>query len=69
MSLFCTMSWLPVVCTSSALAKKDSLTLDELKDIPLVLRERGSGTLDAIEMALSEQGIKLSSMNVRVVFG
>ena len=59
----------PVVCTSSALAKKDSLTLDELKDIPLVLRERGSGTLDAIEMALSEQGIKLSSMNVRLYLG
>lgn len=59
----------PVVCTSSALAKKDSLTLDELKDIPLVLCERGSGTLDAIEMALSEQGIKLSSMNVRLYLG
>ena len=44
-------------------------TLDELKDIPLVLRERGSGTLDAIEMALSEQGIKLSSMNVRLYLG
>lgn len=45
------------------------MTLDELKDIPLVLRERGSGTLDAIEMALSEQGIKLSSMNVRLYLG
>lgn len=59
----------PVVCASSPLAAKDSLTLDELREIPLVLRERGSGTLDAIEMALSEQGLKLSSMNVRLHLG
>ena len=59
----------PVVCASSPLAAKDSLSLDELREVPLVLRERGSGTLDAIEMALSEQGLKLSSMNVRLHLG
>ena len=59
----------PVVCASSPLAAKDSLSLDALREVPLVLRERGSGTLDAIEMALSEQGLKLSSMNVRLHLG
>lgn len=59
----------PVVSTSCSLAEKDSLTLEELKQIPLVLRERGSGTLDAIEMALSEQGMKLSSLHVRMNLG
>ena len=34
-----------------------------------MLRERGSGTLDAIEMALSEKGLKLSSLNVRMYLG
>ena len=37
--------------------------------MPLVLRERGSGTLDAIEMVLAEQGLKLSSLNVRMHLG
>ena len=59
----------PVICASSPLAAKDSLSLDELREVPLVLRERGSGTLDAIEMALSEQGLKLSSLNVRMHLG
>lgn len=47
----------------------DELTLDELRAMPLVLRERGSGTLDAIEMVLAEQGLKLSSLNVRMHLG
>ncbi len=59
----------PVVGTQSKLAKKDEIGLDELQQLPLVLRERGSGTLDAIEMAFDEVGLKLSSMNVRLYLG
>lgn len=59
----------PVVGTQSKLAKKDEIGLDELRQLPLVLRERGSGTLDAIEMAFDEVGLKLSSMNVRLYLG
>lgn len=35
----------PVVGIQSKLAKKDEIGLDELQQLPLVLRERGSGTL------------------------
>ena len=59
----------PVVGIQSKLAKKDEIGLDELQQLPLVLRERGSGTLDAIEMAFDEVGLKLSSMNVRLYLG
>lgn len=59
----------PVVHSSSPLAKREEVTLDEFREIPLVLRERGSGTLDAIEMVLAEQGMKLSSLNVRMHLG
>lgn len=59
----------PVVGTQSKLALKDEIGLDELQQLPLVLRERGSGTLDAIEMAFDEVGLKLSSMNVRLYLG
>ena len=37
--------------------------------IPLVLRERGSGTLDVFERALSEHNMKLSSLNVLLYLG
>ena len=47
----------------------EELTLEEFVRVPLVLRERGSGTLDAIEMVLAEQGLKLSSLNVRMHLG
>lgn len=59
----------PVVCTSSPLAAYDELSVEQLAGIPMVLRERGSGTLDAIETALSEHGLKLSDMNVRLYLG
>lgn len=59
----------PVVGIQSKLALKDEIGLDELQQLPLVLRERGSGTLDAIEMAFDEVGLKLSSMNVRLYLG
>ena len=41
----------------------------DLAGIPLVLRERGSGTLDVIERALQQHNIKLSSLNVMMYLG
>ena len=43
--------------------------MEEFCRVPLVLRERGSGTLDAIETALAEHNLKLSAMNVRLHLG
>ena len=40
-----------------------------MRHIPLVLRERGSGTLDVFERTLLQHGIKLSSLNVLMYLG
>ena len=53
-----------VVHTGSKLSLPDEITPEDLSRIPLVLRERGSGTLDVFERALSEHNMKLSSLNV-----
>ena len=39
------------------------------KKIPLVLRERGSGTLDILLAALQKHNIKLSDLNVKMYLG
>lgn len=59
----------PVVRSSALPADVEEITLEEFSKIPLVLRERGSGTLDAIETVLAEEGLKLSSLNVRMHLG
>ena len=48
---------------------QEEVTPAELPDIPLVLRERGSGTLDVFERALSQHNLKLSSLNVLMYLG
>ena len=45
------------------------ITLDELKEVPLVLRERGSGTLDVLITALHKHNIKLSDLTIRMHLG
>lgn len=59
----------PVVYVDCPIGKSGEITLDEFKEVPLVLRERGSGTLDAIEMVLAEQHLKLSSLQVQMYLG
>lgn len=58
-----------VVHTSSRLAKMDELTIEEFRKIPLVLRERGSGTLDVLQTSLQAHNIKLSDLNIRMYLG
>jgi LysR family transcriptional regulator, transcriptional activator of the cysJI operon len=58
-----------VVHAHSKLAKLDELSLEALKSTPLVLRERGSGTLDVFEAALQIHNIKLSDLVVRMHLG
>ena len=45
------------------------LTIEEFMTLPLVLREHGSGTLDAIEHALVSRGIKLRDLNIKIYLG
>ncbi len=57
------------VCSGkSALAGK-SLTIAELRTVPLALRERGSGTLHALLHALTGQQIKASDLKVKIRLG
>lgn len=58
-----------VVHTHSKLVKLDEITLNELCKMPLVLRERGSGTLDVFEGSLLSHNIKLSDLNIRMFLG
>lgn len=58
-----------MVNAHNPLAMKDEITLDELKEIPIVLRELGSGTLDVIQEALKSHGIHLSDLNIEMNLG
>ena len=55
------------VCSAkSPLAKKRVLTIKEIKNYPVVLREQGSGTLAALKYNLEKSGVKLSDLDVSV---
>ena len=58
-----------VMRTNGRLVVEEEITPDELLNIPLVLRERGSGTLDVFERALEARGIKLSSLPILMYLG
>ncbi len=58
-----------MVSAKNPLAEKGEISLDELRHIPMVLRELGSGTLDVIENALKDHGIGLSDLNIEMNFG
>jgi DNA-binding transcriptional LysR family regulator len=58
-----------VTHAKSRYAKKSQIDLDELKKVPIVLRERGSGTLEVIETALQERGIRISNLLVIMHLG
>lgn len=58
-----------VIRTGSSLSVEEEITPEELMKMPLVLRERGSGTLDVFERALQQHNIKLSSLQVLMYLG
>lgn len=59
-----------LVCSSkNTLAKKDEIMPEELKRIPLLLREPGSGTLEVTADALKQKGIGLAELQVEMQLG
>ncbi len=48
---------------------KSEITLSELPNIPLIIRESGSGTLDIIHSALSAKNIKTQNLNIQMRLG
>ena len=61
-----------LVCVTSCkskFSKAKSFTLEELMTVPMILRERGSGTLEVIENAIKEKGLKPSRFNIIMHLG
>lgn len=58
-----------VLVTSSRNILADSIVAADIQNLPLVLRELGSGTLEVIENALLNKGIKLSGLNILLHIG
>jgi LysR family transcriptional regulator, transcriptional activator of the cysJI operon len=55
-----------VAKTSSKLAQKGEVRVDQLTAMPLVLREAGSGTLDVVYKALEKSGINLKDLQTEI---
>lgn len=57
------------VCSSRNPLKKQQLEIRDLYEIPLALRERGSGTLAVLEHALEQKKVKLQELPIRIRLG
>lgn len=53
-----------LVLVGSAYNDKNKISLEELRDLPLILREEGSGTREIILNSLEEKNIDLKDLNV-----
>ena len=53
-----------LVCSANSPLARDSVELLEIKDIPLVQREQGSGTLEVVNHALKDHGIDPGEIKV-----
>jgi DNA-binding transcriptional LysR family regulator len=54
---------------NSVYGKRKNLSLADLQQIPIVLRERGSGTLEVIQHALKKHKIELDKLNILIHLG
>jgi DNA-binding transcriptional LysR family regulator len=58
------------VCSKkSPIARKKNYAIQEILQMPLAIRERGSGTLAALKYALEKQKIKLTELDIKVRLG
>ncbi len=64
--LFLTDKVVAVCSATSPLARKKQIALKDLADIPIVLREQGSGTLDALTDELARHKIDIGNLLVKV---
>jgi len=58
-----------IVGKNSPLFKRRNIRFEELTQFPLVLREKGSGTLEYIEEELNNKNIDISALNVFIYLG
>ncbi|TGN23651.1 LysR family transcriptional regulator [Empedobacter tilapiae] len=52
-----------------SISTKNSIKIDDLKNIPLIFREPGSGTLETIDLALKSKNMKLNELNIEIQLG
>jgi len=67
--LLCRTKIVLVMRADHPLSGRDELSLDELKTTPMLLRERGSGTLEVIDYALRSVNVKMTDLNVEMYLG
>ncbi|MBL4560926.1 MAG: LysR family transcriptional regulator [Labilibaculum sp.] len=58
-----------VTGTQSVYAKRKNITLNDIQEIPLVLREKGSGTLQVIQKTLLKKNINFENLNILIHLG
>ncbi|HTH54422.1 MAG TPA: LysR family transcriptional regulator [Cyclobacteriaceae bacterium] len=66
---FLTDEVIPVCSAKSYLGKKGKLLISDLKRVPVVLRETGSGTLAALKGTLASHHVKLSDLKITMRLG
>ena len=54
---------------NSVYSKRKAITMFDLQQIPIVLREKGSGTLEVIQKSLIQHNITLENLNVFIHLG
>lgn len=61
---------LVLVCnTKNPLVQKNEISLEDLKTMKFITRERGSGTLEVIEFALKQIGFKITDLQIEMQLG
>ena len=53
-----------IVSAAHEWAERSSVSCSEIAAVPLLMRERGSGTRTVIELALGRKGIRRSALNI-----
>ena len=67
--LFLTDEVVPVCSRNSPLCKKIKLSIADLKNTPIAVREQGSGTLSVVKHALTNHGVRFSELNISMRLG
>ncbi len=60
---------IPVCSKKSPIAKRKNYALKDVLQMPVALRERGSGTLEALKFALQKHKMGINELNVKVRLG
>ncbi|KRD10467.1 transcriptional regulator [Flavobacterium sp. Root901] len=60
---------LVLVCSNNPFVKQNEISVNDLKSMKFITRERGSGTLEVIEYALKNAGLKFTDLQIEMQLG